>query len=124
MRVIVCGGRMYGVRYERDGSERAGWQQEHEVLWHALDNLGITELAHGNARGADALAKEWAHRVGVPEKSYPAAWVSHGKAAGPLRNQWMLEDFAPHAVVSFPGGVGTRDMCRRAKAAGVEVITP
>jgi len=51
-----------------------------------------------------------------------ANWRTHGKAAGPIRNQQMLDEGRPHLVVAFPGGTGTADMVRRAKAAGVPVM--
>jgi hypothetical protein len=50
-------------------------------------------------------------------------WKRHGPAAGPMRNQRML-DWGPDLVVAFAGGKGTADMVRRARAAGVDVIEP
>lgn len=47
--------------------------------------------------------------------------ATNGKAAGPIRNQRMLDEGKPDLVVAFPGGRGTADMVRRAKAAGVPV---
>jgi hypothetical protein len=52
-----------------------------------------------------------------------AEWKKYGPAAGPIRNQRML-DWGPDLVVAFSGGKGTADMVRRARAAGVEVIEP
>jgi hypothetical protein len=59
---------------------------------------------------------------GVPVSAHPADWFSHGKAAGPIRNQEMLAMEAPALVVAFPGGRGTADMVRRARKAGVDVL--
>jgi hypothetical protein len=50
-----------------------------------------------------------------------ADWHWHGRAAGPIRNQKML-DWGPDLVVAFAGGDGTACMMRLARAAGVEVI--
>lgn len=107
VRAIVCGGRDY-----------SDW--EHVV--RTLDAIGVTELAHGCASGADSLAKAWAYLRRIPTAQYPANWAN-GKAAGPIRNQRMLDDFKPDAVIAFPGGRGTADMVRRAQAAGVKIIT-
>lgn len=52
----------------------------------------------------------------------PPMQMLRGKAAGPIRNQHMIDTAKPDLVVSFPGGAGTADMVRRAKAAGVRVI--
>jgi hypothetical protein len=50
-----------------------------------------------------------------------ADWNTHGRAAGPIRNQRMLDEVKPELVVAFPGGRGTADMVRRAREAGVNV---
>lgn len=107
MRVIVCGGRAY------DDAMR---------VRDTLDALGIMDLATGGADGADELAGQWAILHSVPLQIYRADWAKHGRAAGPIRNQQMLDEFKPDAVVAFPGGRGTADMVRRAKAAGVRVV--
>jgi len=79
------------------------------------------KLVTGDARGADALARSWALVYGVPHRCYVAHWEKHGKAAGPLRNQRMLDENPVDLVIAFPGGAGTADMVRRAEAAGIEV---
>jgi acyl-CoA synthetase (NDP forming) len=53
--------------------------------------------------------------------SFPANWKKHGKSAGPIRNQLMLDVGKPDLVIAFPGGSGTADMIRRARKAGVPV---
>ena len=109
MRVIVCGGRTYGNRWRvRD---------ELDAIHTATP---ITTLIHGNAHGADSFADEWA--AGKCETlTFLPQWEQHGKSAGPKRNQEMLDNGKPDLVVAFPGGRGTADMVRRAKAAGVPV---
>jgi hypothetical protein len=57
----------------------------------------------------------------VPIDVYVAQWKKHGRAAGPIRNQRMLDEGKPDLVVAFPGGRGTADMIRRAERAGVPV---
>lgn len=111
MRVLVTGGRDFS---------------DQELLFEALDRLharhGFTVLVHGDASGADRLSGEWATARGVPVEAHPADWKRHGRAAGPIRNQKML-DTEPELLVAFPGGKGTADMVRRAKQAGLEVVT-
>ena len=78
-------------------------------------------VVHGGARGADALAGDVAGRIlGYSVEVYPADWAKHGKAAGPIRNQQML-DTGIDLVIALPGGRGTEDMIRRARNAGVPV---
>lgn len=113
MRVIVCGGRDYTDR---------------EAAFAALDRFhaqkGITCLIQGGATGADALAYEWALLRRVIAHNVPADWSKHGKAAGPIRNQQMIDKYRPNALIAFPGGRGTDDMMKRAKAARLPVYHP
>lgn len=84
--------------------------------------MGIRKLVHGAARGADSLASEWARSRGVLEIPCPAQWDLHGRRAGILRNQQMLNQETIDLVVAFPGGRGTADMTRRAWKAGITVV--
>lgn len=111
MKVIVCGG--------RDLTDMVWVAREMDAL-HA--KTPIRTLIQGGATGADRLARRWAYVAGVEVKEYPADWPTHGRAAGPIRNQHMLDAERPDLVVAFPGGRGTADMVRRAKAAGVCVV--
>lgn len=111
LRVLVCGGRDY---------------MDHRTMYKVLDQLvqtlRFTALIEGGARGADHLARQWADARGVQIFTVWANWKGYGNAAGPLRNELMLDIFNPDHVVAFPGGRGTDDMMRRARARGTEVI--
>lgn len=111
MKVLVCGGRGYANR---------------DCLFEVLDSFHkktpITMLIQGGARGADELAKFWALERKVMSQEYPAQWSLYGKAAGSIRNAQMLNDGRPDAVIAFPGGSGTADMLRKARAFGVKNI--
>src|SRR3990167_6850182 len=52
----------------------------------------ITTLIHGGARGVDSIAHGWAVLNNVPIVMYPAQWDAHGKSAGSIRNQQMLDE--------------------------------
>lgn len=113
MRLLICGGRDFD-----DAAFAAR-------ILDAVHRKHVVKLViHGAARGADTLGGRWAQYNGIEVEKYPAQWGAHGKAAGPLRNAQMLESGRPDAVVAFPGGSGTADMVRRAKAAGVPVWQP
>jgi hypothetical protein len=81
--------------------------------------VGITALIHGGASGADYLAYQWAIDNRVDVKCYEADWKTHSKAAGPIRNKYMLVDSKPDMVIAFPGGKGTANMVKLAKDNGV-----
>jgi len=125
MRVLVCGGRSYADKAKVYNTldalcEQRGMKGDEDACgnWMPKD----IRIIHGGATGADALADDWAVVNWVPVDEFKADWARDGKAAGPLRNQRMLVDGRPDLVVAFPGGRGTADMVRRARAAGVEVI--
>jgi hypothetical protein len=115
LRVLVCGGRDFeDVRHL------------YAVLDQVRRDQAIGCVISGCARGADSLAIAWAedasHHATVAVARFPADWGLHRRAAGPIRNQQMLDDGKPDLVVAFPGGRGTSDMVRRARAAGVRAI--
>lgn len=111
MRVLVTGG--------RDEKSR-------DYVWRGLDRAhagrGITAVAHGGASGVDTLAGEWAKRRAIPCVVYAAKWKEYGLKAGPIRNEYMLENFRPDYVIAFAGGKGTAHMVRCAERAGVKVV--
>jgi len=108
-RVIICGGRNFND----------------EKKMYAVLNTGtvghIDTVIHGGAAGADRLAHDWAFTYARKVEIFHADWIREGKAAGVLRNQRMLDYGKPDKVVAFPGGRGTADMVKRARAAGIEV---
>lgn len=111
MRIIVTGGRAYDDRaaVSRALSDAVPDPREH-----------IT-LVHGDARGADRLAASVAARAGWTTEAHPvtrADWRTHGKAAGPIRNQAMA-DLGADLCIAFAGGAA--DIVRRARAAGIPV---
>src|SRR5690606_23679369 len=78
-------------------------------------------IIHGAASGADTLAELWAEKMALGRHRFPAQWDKYGKAAGPIRNQAMIDKGKPQFVIAFPGGRGTADMIRRAREAGIDV---
>lgn len=115
MRVLICGSR--------------GWSDPAPInaLLAGLDVLaeGAGEklvVIHGDAPGADRLAKKLAHQWGAEVIDEPADWERYGKAAGPVRNQKMLDEHEPDLVYAFRAegkSNGTDDMVTKAKAAGL-----
>lgn len=95
---------------------------EGEILLaiHSLPDGSV--VIHGDAKGVDRLAGEFATARGLHEVKVPALWSRYDKAAGPLRNQAMLR-LCPSIVHAFPaGGPGTKDMIAQAEKAGIEVV--
>ena len=110
MRLLVTGGRDF---------------RDHDFLFTTLDRLHaehhFTLLIHGDARGTDRLASEWAEERDIQVLVCPADRKRHGRAASVKRNRQMLAE-KPDLVVAFPGDSDTRHMVIIADEAGVKVI--
>ena len=116
MKLLICGSR--------------GWKDA-----QAIDAIvaGYDVLAEGRGEdlvvihgacpsGADALADRIAKQWGIKRIPEPADWDRYGKAAGPIRNQKMLDEYKPDVVYAFRStgkSNGTDDMVDRARKAGV-----
>lgn len=109
MRVIVT-----GSRHWTDGLTIA-------VELHRLPPGPVTIL-HGDARGADEIASRLAESMCMDVKEYAADWTTHGNAAGPIRNQQMVDAGADLCLAfPLPGSKGTWDCVRRCRKAGIPV---
>lgn len=116
LRIIVTGGRDYNDRCMV------------EAVMRVYDPV---EVWHGGASGADQLAAQWAETWLERIEEFKADWKAHGRAAGPMRNQRMIDaavqlrdKFGVRFIVAaFPGGRGTADCVKRARAAGLNVLT-
>ncbi len=114
-RVLVCGGRSFSDR---------GLMARTLAPYKTIPFTEASEhiIIHGDAPGADTLADQWCDVFGVRKHVFPANWDKEGRAAGPIRNQRMIDEGKPDLVIAFPGGRGTADMIRRANAAKLPVI--
>lgn len=104
--VLVCGGRDF---------------RDRDRLYMILDGTEIDCVVHGGADGADCMAGEWAISRSRPEIIVPAQWSNFNKNAGPTRNSWMLRFTKVNHVIAFPGGRGTLNMIKQARAAKIKL---
>lgn len=119
--VVVTGGRDYDDR---------------PMVNLCLDRLrenGMSGVVHGGCpTGADSMAHDWVQerKQEISYAVFPANWEKHGKMAGPIRNQCIIDEWKKGNIhkkvilLAFPGGRGTADMRRRAEAAGMLVVRP
>ena len=111
-RVLVCGGRDY------DNQERV--RRTLDAALEAARSAGkVAVIIHGNARGADLLADQYARERSLKVIPFPADWNLHGRRAGPIRNIKMLTESRPHVIIAFKGGKGTAHMMKIGREAGV-----
>jgi ribA/ribD-fused uncharacterized protein len=89
------------------------------------ESRSVTELIHGTARGVDTICGCWGEEVGIIVTPMPAKWRdeegNYDAGAGHKRNQQMLDECRPDALMAFPGGTGTADMVKRAEKVLPEV---
>ena len=113
LRVLVCGSRTWS---------------DTGAIAKQLDPLcrKISLIIQGGAKGADQCAKDYAEKMEIPFLTYTAEWSRYGRAAGPKRNQRMLDEGKPDLVLAFHKNLdsskGTKDMVNKAKKAGVKVL--
>lgn len=120
-----CGNQNQGVRVLICGSRTFAEGEPIRMLLAGLERSAT--VIHGAAKGADSLADQFARLGGFTVEKYPARWTVDGKAAGPIRNQRMLDEGKPDVVWAFVDrplveSKGTADMVRRAKKAGIPVF--
>jgi hypothetical protein len=109
MRVLVCGDR--------------NWTDKQKIKDRLSQLPQWAIIVEGEARGADSLARECAEELGMEIEAYPANWKKYGKAAGPVRNQQMLDSGIDLVIAFHPyitSSKGTKDMVRRAKLARID----
>lgn len=113
MKLLVCGSRT--------------WSDRRVIARDLMEFPEDTIVMHGNAPGADRIAAQIAVAIGLQVVSFAADWIKYGKAAGPIRNRWMLDQH-PDRVLAYWNGTspGTKDMIQEARKRGirVEVCTP
>lgn len=113
MKVLVCGSRSYVNR-----------KQCFRFLNRIDRTYGIGEIIHGDARGADTMAGEWAEEKGLIVYKYPVDWKTYGNSAGFIRNIQMLDEGKPDLVVAFlqNSSKGTAHMIRQTQEANIRCI--
>lgn len=114
-RILVTG--------SRDRNDRGVMRAVLTALWAAPEYRDAV-LVHGACpTGADEICRQEWERLGGTTEPHPAQWDVHGKAAGPIRNQQMV-DLGADVCLAFPlpNSRGTVDCMGRAGAAGIPVV--
>ena len=81
----------------------------------------------GDSQGVDKFVREWCEEYEVKYTVFNAQWNMHGKPAGPIRNQTMVDaaiHIAPTGKIiglAFPGGRGTKHCHDYMKKRGIKV---
>jgi hypothetical protein len=101
--------------------------QDHDLVRDAL-TMAIYQnvpavIVHGACpTGADAIASWWVRSLGrnlpITEERHAADWKAHGRAAGPIRNQHMV-NLGANVALAFirnnsRGATGCADLAEQA----------
>ena len=113
MRILITGSRHW-----------TDYQTMSLALRGIYDRNRTAMLVHGNCAGADLMANQIWRQPGGQVDVFDADSEHLGRAAGPRRNQEMVDSCNPSDIcLAFPlaDSRGTRDCMRRAEAAGIPV---
>lgn len=109
MRVLVCG--------DRNWKDRDLIAREIDKVRRSCRDGELLSIVEGEADGADKMARQYGISVGILVIGVHADWKTYGRAAGPIRNQKMLDDYKPDQVLAFHDNIGassgTKDMIER-----------
>jgi YspA, cpYpsA-related SLOG family len=99
------------------------WWSDEATIEKAILAAQPSMVLVGDATGADTICQRMCGKNGISYKVFPAHWNEHGRSAGPMRNQEMI-DYKPDLVLAFlhPKSRGTVDTITRAVKAGILVI--
>ena len=105
MKLLICGSR--------------NWTNQSTIekfLTKFKENHPDVEVIHGDCRGADKTGAYIAKKLGMNVTAFPADWEKHGRVAGPIRNQQMIDE-KPDYVVAFRGHTsnGTKNLINLAR---------
>ncbi len=110
LRVLFCG--------TREGSTAVCFE---DFILFEFKQLPLDSvIVHGGCKGIDLFVNDLAKEQNIKTESFPvtsAEWNELGLAAGPLRNQKMLETRIDYVIAFHPDIIaskGTKDMMNRA----------
>ena len=90
---------------------------QRQLVAEAIAESGfpVAEIVSGTARGVDQLGENWADEHGIPVERFPADWDTHGRSAGPIRNEEMAEYADALVAIHVDESAGTADMIDTAR---------
>lgn len=98
--------------------------QDDEFVASMLDSVDwdFDTIMHGDADGVDTSATRWAVKKGIDVETHEIpewVWSKVGTKAGPMRNDYMVEQANAVVVIWDGESSGTKDVLKKADAEGV-----
>jgi hypothetical protein len=119
--ILICTG-------SRDWVDAPSLMLKLDRLTSELDRKKLWIYVGDCPTGADRFVREWCFLRYVPMKLFHAEWDAKGKAAGPIRNQEMVDaakgEPGKKVCVAFRRGKrspGTDDCVARARKSGIKI---
>lgn len=113
MKVLISGSRTYKPVYARAVKRVIREIKE----WNG-------SVIVGDCTGVDKLVRDECTKQGVPCEIFEALWDVHGRAAGPIRNQAMVNE-RPNVCITihddYQNSLGTKDCGQKAFKAGIRL---
>lgn len=136
MRLIIAGSRDYHDRTVVYETIKLALESWFKPFLSAHPEVVIEEVVSGRCRGVDLIGEDWAKLNRIPVKTFPLSgkeWEAQGRAAGPIRNGYMV-DYAREGDGKHTDGKGgaliaiwrrrsrgTHDVIKKARAGGLLV---
>lgn len=133
LRVLVTGSRAWTDVETLERTLNAVWvlaktQNLKLVVIHGAHRPKREEVRKGvwdqPRKSADWLTHLWCQAIGVEEDPNAAKWNKHGKAAGRVRNEYMVKERSPDLCIAFMHGAtpGTIHCSNMAERQGIPVV--
>jgi hypothetical protein len=113
VKILICGSREWN-NFDKIKNILLKYPQSNETI-----------IIHGNCKGADKISGYLAKQLNMTVEIYSADWKKYGRAAGPIKNQQMLDEGNPEICYAFHENIeiskGTKDMVNKCKLANIPV---
>ncbi len=108
MRVLIAGSRYWK-------NKDLVYEELEKIHEGHADGFGKVDVViEGGCAGGDLCGRRAAQLLGIPTMTFLASWDNFGKAAGPIRNGWMIKFGQPDFALLFTDDIyyswGTKNM--------------
>lgn len=104
------------------GCRDATWEPSYlSIVMQKHIDPDFCQVLVGDAVGIDLYVRSYCRQRGIPFTEFRADWATYGKAAGPVRNQKMIDQADMLIAFWDENSPGTRSAITIAKKKGIPV---